>query len=420
MSNITAITNSMRSVSLRQATAIIENVAKLTVLNEQKELLAQPFHNIFISGPPGVAKSSLVASVARNLDMDLIDLRLCTMEASTIDGIPFTDTEGDKKVMRYSTPEWWPTGERPTIIVLDELPNATPSVQTAALRLLQERTIQNGKKLPDNVMFVALGNRREDRTGARPLLATVSNRFSMQLEIDPHNHLVRNDWIDWAWDNGIDETILHFLDHQKDMAYQPAREGEGPFPSFRSWTAVSDHLRFFGDGVYDMSSGAGGDVEKANLSNLLTSTTAGAVGELAASQYMAFREHWDKLPDWNKIRKGDPTYKYNFEDGDMGVHYAIASSAAGQISEILSLDYKEHRDKYEQIERVCAYLERIQLDLLVVFIRMSRRIDPHAFSKFIDDDMTSRPDTGTPSTLGLLMHRFSKHMQDMRRGDFAF
>ena len=405
---MSAITSNVRSVSLRQAAAVIEQVAKHTILGSEESKLTQSHHNVFISGPPGVAKSSIVASICAKLGIDLIDLRLCTMEASEVSGIPYTDVEGEEKLMRFSTPEWWPDGSQPTIILLDELPNATPSTQTAALRLLQERTIQNGNTLPDNVMFVALGNRREDRTGARPLLATVSNRFSTQLEIDPKNPDVRNDWVDWAWENGVDSSILAFLDFKKDYVYQPAPSGEGPFPSFRSWTASSDHMKIFGEGTFEV-----GENRTAKLSSLLHSTIAGAVGSAAAGEYMAFREHWSSLPDWAAVKRGD--FSYQLERGNPAVQYALAASSAGHIYDLLIQDYKTNPRKYEEIENICHYLSQCQLDMLVVFYRTIRRIDEKAYLKILSSDMISRPDTGEPSTLLELVEALTTRVTNYNR-----
>ena len=57
---------------------------------------------IFVSGPPGIGKSDIVAEVARQQNRPLIDIRLPLLEATDIRGLPYLrevtirDAQGNK------------------------------------------------------------------------------------------------------------------------------------------------------------------------------------------------------------------------------------------------------------------------------------------------------------------------------------
>ncbi len=71
--------------------------AHITAVIEQEfSSTQQGYHTpVMLWGPPGVGKSQIVAQVAENHDVAIVDIRLSQMEPSDLRGIPF---KNDQKV----------------------------------------------------------------------------------------------------------------------------------------------------------------------------------------------------------------------------------------------------------------------------------------------------------------------------------
>jgi MoxR-like ATPase len=72
--------------------------------------------SVMLWGPPGVGKSSIVAAVAREHAMELVDLRLSQLAPTDLRGLPVADGP----VSRWLPPEFLPAAGR-GILFLDEL-----------------------------------------------------------------------------------------------------------------------------------------------------------------------------------------------------------------------------------------------------------------------------------------------------------
>jgi MoxR-like ATPase len=133
---------------------------------------------IYLWGPPGVGKSSLVKQAAESLKLDLIDVRATLLDPVDLRGLPRID--GESAV-------WLPPAFLPRfgegVLFLDELAQAAPLVQSACLQLTLDRRI--GKyELPDGWSVIAASNRSEDRAGTHRLISPLLNRFvHLDLEV---------------------------------------------------------------------------------------------------------------------------------------------------------------------------------------------------------------------------------------------
>lgn len=267
--------------------------------------------NVCLHGSPGIGKSSIVAQAAKSLGIQLIDLRLSAMEASDVLGIPYTSNG----TMKFSTPEWWPDGSTPTVLFLDELKSAPPAVQTAAYRLILDRSIQNGSILPDNCMIVAAGNLKEDKTGARDLLPAAANRFGMHLILDKKRAV--EPFLNYAINNGFHRSVIGFLTWKREAIYGEMG-AEAAYATPRTWEDVSTLLH--------IQTLQGNDV----LRNI---AIGAAVGTSAAYDIAGYIENEKFLPDWDRIRSGDETYEYTMPRGEMAVEFAVATNLAIEVLE---------------------------------------------------------------------------------------
>ncbi len=97
---------------------------------------------VFLWGPPGIGKSSIVAQIAKEQDIACIDLRLSLLDPTDLRGIPFFDTNKDTAV--WAPPSFLPDGsQKEGILFLDELNTAAPMVQASAYQLILDRKMVN-------------------------------------------------------------------------------------------------------------------------------------------------------------------------------------------------------------------------------------------------------------------------------------
>ena len=78
---------------------------------------------------------------------------------------------------------------------MDDLGQAPPAVQAAAMQLILARRI-NGSLVSDEVCFVAATNRKNDKAGVARILEPVKSRFAAIVELTP----CVEEWATWAAD----------------------------------------------------------------------------------------------------------------------------------------------------------------------------------------------------------------------------
>jgi len=112
---------------------------------------------LFLWGPPGVGKSTVVKQWAKENKFNIIDIRLTTLEPSDLRGLPTLDKETQRTV--WYLPEFIPNADdtTPTILLLDELPAADSRLQASSYELVLDRSL-GGKPIPPNCWVVAAGN----------------------------------------------------------------------------------------------------------------------------------------------------------------------------------------------------------------------------------------------------------------------
>ncbi len=262
----------------------------VTATQARKSLLKafQVKRPLFLWGPPGIGKSELVESIAKELGGLMIDLRLGQMEPTDIRGIPFYNKDLGK--MDWAPPIELPDEEMAApypivVLFLDELNSAPPSVQSAAYQLILNRRI--GKyRLPNNVVMVAAGNRESDKGVTYRMPSPLANRFiHHEMKVDFASYLI------WAVNNRIHKDVVGYLSFAKQDLYDfDAKSSSRAFATPRSWTFVSQLL----------DEADGDDDTTMNL-------IAGTVGEGLAVKFMAHRKISGRMPDPSDILSGKVT-----------------------------------------------------------------------------------------------------------------
>jgi len=282
--------------------------AQLTLVLEREFLSTAEGHHtpVMLWGPPGVGKSQIVAQVAARHHAPVIDIRLSQMEPSDLRGIPFR--VGD--VVQWAVPALLPDAQRhgPSgVLFLDEITSAPPAVSAAAYQLILDRRLGE-YCIPDGWVIFAAGNRQGDRGITYAMPAPLANRFS-HFEVTVN----LDDWVVWAYANGIDERLVAFLRFKPELlfAFDPARTlaGEMAFPSPRSWEFAHRALQKFGDSP-----------------QLLIGALAACVGQAAGVECAAFIDSLHRLPDLDAITEG----RVADVPGELDLQYAVAAALAGR------------------------------------------------------------------------------------------
>ena len=223
---------------------------------------------VFLHGPPGVGKSSLVRQVAKALSLDLVDIRATLLDPVDLRGVP--RIENGRTV--WCPPVFLPSEGR-GILFLDELPQAPPLVKSSCLQLVLDRKLGEFI-LGDDWVVVAAGNRAEDRAATHRIIAPLQNRF-VHLDVE----VSAEDWAAWAVTAGIAAEVRSFLRFRPALLFQfePSTNPRA-FPTPGSWSFVSEILSKTPD-------------------PLLLPVISGCVGEGPAVEFLAFARMYRELPE---------------------------------------------------------------------------------------------------------------------------
>ena len=286
---------------------------KALEIESSLEKLVESQIPVFVWGSPGIGKSSIVKKIATDRDLEFVDLRLSLLDPTDLKGIPFFDKDNNEAV--WASPNFLPKElNSKGILFLDEINTAPPSVQASAYQLVLDRKVGD-YKLPDGWSIVAAGNNESDRGVVYRMPPPLANRFvhlSMEVSFE--------DWKSWAYENGIDSTIIAFLyyDSSKLFEFDPTKNQKS-FPTPRSWEYVN---RILSSGIE---------------SSLLLETISGAVGSQSATAFVSFRKVMDRLPDIDALLDGE----------DVDVEHdsqVLFSLVAGIVSNLKSDGAKSRMD----------------------------------------------------------------------------
>jgi hypothetical protein len=273
--------------------------AHLLTVVEKDYISTQSGHHtpVMLWGAPGVGKSQMVLQVANRQKTPLIDIRLSQMEPSDLRGIPFK--KGDS--VEWAVPAMLPNAERHGengILFLDEITSAPPSVSAAAYQLILDRKLGE-YEVPVGWAIIAAGNRQGDRGVTYSMPAPLANRFS-HYEVD----INLDDWVAWAYANGIDERVIAFLRFRQDLLFEfDASQNPVAFPSPRSWEFAHRALHKF-----------------ENHPELFSGALQACVGKAAGIELAA------QMPDLDAIINGEEVDTPK----EIDLQYAVATALVGR------------------------------------------------------------------------------------------
>lgn len=333
-----------------EAAHVIRHMVEVNIRNAE---LGRARRSLFLWGPPGIAKSSVVRQVAKDLNYKLIDVRLTQMEPTDLRGIPVPVKQDNGKIaVEWAAPKMFPkrdaglrtatilkddverTSDTDTqyngaIILLDELPNAAPTVQAGSYQLVLDGEL--GEYIvPDNVIVLAAGNRETDKGSTFKMPTPLMNRFT-HVEM-------RSDFDDWqihALNSGFHKDVVGYLTSFKHELFEfnPTSASRG-FPTPRSWDMVSDILKLNTAGLSEIE---------------LFALISGTIGEGITHKFMEFRKAANKLPSPSDVLDGKVTDAKDAKS-QTSLSFALTTALCYELKD-RSIASKEGRIKREDYDK---------------------------------------------------------------------
>ena len=313
---------------------------------------------IMIHGSPGIGKSdacwesadgirikhglktvAMLSDIAKLTNpeehLGLFDVRLSQCDPVDVGGLPYADKE--LGIQRRLVADWFPSTDRADIpdhgiLLLEEVVSAPPAVQAAAYQLTLDRRIGD-KKMKDGWSVVLTGNLMTDGGVVHKMPTPLANRL-IHVYVRSDN----DSWMQWAIDHGIEPVLIAFLRFRPELlntfnSHVEKRSKDHAFATERSWHAVNDLLK------------ADAGVHPALV--------AGAVGNGPATEFAAFREIWQSMPNIDAILM-DPTRAP--VPTDTAVKYAVTTALASRCTG-------------DNFDLICQYIERMEPTYTIMTIK---------------------------------------------------
>lgn len=300
-------------------------------LSEATQICIGNGRPLMIWGQPGIGKSAVIKQICQELSIDLIDMRLLNYDPVDLRGVP---SVVDAKT-KWNVPDFFPEGGS-GILFLDEINAAPPAVQASAYQLIFDRQLGD-YYLPDGWAIVAAGNRIGDRAVVHQMPSALANRF-----IHVCTEVRNEDWQDWAVNNGIDERVIGMLNWRKDLinTFNP-KQNNTAFATPRTWHYVSDILHNDWKHVVEKMKIGNIDLnsisddgnpflkkekERNDITTIQRILIEGCVGAGVAAEFFTYINHYQELPDIDKIFANPTKSKLPDADKKPALIWAIISS----------------------------------------------------------------------------------------------
>lgn len=310
-------------------------------------------------GSPGTGKSSIVHNIAETYGLKVIDLRLSQEDPTSLAGFPtITGGKSDYIPMAHFPIEGdaIPKGYNGWLLFLDEFNSASPAVQAAAYKLVLDRKVGQAS-LHKNLAIVCAGNLETDSAIVVPMSTALQSRL---VHIELASHV--NEWLDWAYENGIDHRITSYIKFKPGNLYAFSPDHtDKTFACNRTWEFANRILKVTEDG----------DSERLPL-------LAGTISEGIAREFIGFCAIDRDLPKMEKIIANPEIVKVPSEP-------SILFALTGSIS---------HNANKENIGQLMKYVNRLPKEFQVVTLReVVRRNKPLVAHSAVQEWITESADS---------------------------
>lgn len=306
----------------------------------------------YVQSSPGMGKSSIMRSVAKELQLKLIDHRLSTSAPEDLSGLPsFVDVpiyhEDPIQTVQVGTRREAhfhpfadlfplegtkiPEGKQGWMLFLDEFNAASKSVQAASYKLILDR-MTGQHKLHERCVITAAGNLSTDRAITNPISTAMQSRvihLEMQINFE--------EWLyDVALKENYDARIIAYLSQfpSKLMDFRPDHN-EKTFCCPRTWEFTNKLI-------------SGRDVIDGTATLLSGTITSGV-----AVDFVQFTRVFHNMVTIREIRANPAECRV---PNDTGSKWAVISHMMEKVDD----------DNFDDLSR---YANRFTIDFRILFYR---------------------------------------------------
>jgi hypothetical protein len=304
----------------------------------------------------GIGKSDAIRQSASELKIGFIDVRLTLLNAVDLRGLPSIDKKAGIAVWLSSG--FLPIEERDGpegILFLDEINLAPMTVMNAGYQLILDRKIGD-YVLPPKWSVIAAGNRAEDSNNLTKMPNPLLNRF-LHYQIERPD---TDEWIDWAIKNGVNDKVISYIHKFPNHLLEAPKAGEKAFPSPRTWAYASDLV---------------------NMGEPIDAAVGGGV----AISFKAYIEVYKKVPDIDRILKGEKEEVPSPKDLDVLWATSMALVVAAEAKHWSNL---------------FAYINKISTEFQVVIIKLLSEKSDEWFNTISHSDEFKRFNKEHPNVIG--------------------
>jgi len=249
-------------------------------LNQAIKFAIKNKYPLLIKGSPGIGKTQILTQACLETGTELIVSHPVVSDPTDYKGLPFPTKDGTEATfLPFGDLLKLINADKPTVFFLDDIGQASSSVQASLMHLLLARRI-NGHAVSEHVVFLAATNRRQDRAAVQGILEPVKSRFAAILELEVNV----DDWVDWAIVQGLPVELIAFVRFRPNLLhdFKPTADIINS-PNPRTVAAVG----------MMMNAGLPKDTEYEMIS--------GAAGEGFAAEFLGFLKIYRDLPDIEKL-----------------------------------------------------------------------------------------------------------------------
>ena len=213
---------------------------------------------LIIAGPPGTGKSSTMRRLAKELEMNLIEYSMPSIQIEKLSGLPteyatpqfnssiVIDYKKDVYSTVWSIPEiiancLSSAQHKPTILLLEDFHAMGQHLQSYFYELLLERKLGN-YKLPDNVVILGTMN-DSDLAGFNGISSAIRNRLAILKVQFNFEHWFAN------YGNRLHYLVASFLKSKPHYCQENETTGIEGYATARAWTSIAAELSVYEDPI---------------------------------------------------------------------------------------------------------------------------------------------------------------------------
>lgn len=232
---------------------------------------------VLFVGPPGVGKTFGAEAAAGHVEHEFIGMCSALEDPSTIRGYPSRGADGKASHLLFDGIAKAFEAKKPTVLFFDDLGMASESTMRSIVRLVQFGEI-DGRKLPEYVVIGAATNDVGHGAGVYGMIEPLKSRFHSIVTVETNLDDVIGYGLARGWPSDLCAFLRNAPDALHDWKPEKSMKVGGACP--RGWEYVAEWVN---DGIDDPE------------------VLAGCVGKGRATQYVAFRELINELPDLDAV-----------------------------------------------------------------------------------------------------------------------